>query len=220
MAVSNDETLQGVEEVERFPSHDSNAASRGPVGIGTEPQLPNTCRKKTKRKRKREVKMDQEITDLRRSVESVVTPLDTSSALSRGRDQTDIDAENAAMEPTVRMLTNLAFTPVEQARTETPSHGLDDGRMTTRTQQPHVEALESELQPPMTTVVTTLSDEPDMAVSSVPNGINTIPGTDANMKSADDDRTMRRVPSGTNIAPEHRKWFTAVNITVGWDIAE
>ena len=141
------ETLQGAQEVERFPSHDSNAASRGPVGIGTEPQLPNTCRKKTKRKRKREVKMDQEVTDLRRSVESVVTPLDTSSALSRGRDQTDIDAEDAAMEPTVGMLTNLAFAPVEQARTETPTHGIDDGRTTTCTQQPHVEALESDLQP-------------------------------------------------------------------------
>jgi len=64
---------------------------------------------------------------------------------------------------------------------------------------------------PMTGIVTTLSDEPDMAVSSVPNGKNTIPGTDANMKSDDEDRTMRRVPSGTNIAPEHKKWFTAVH---------
>jgi len=207
----NYETLQGAQEVERFPSHDSNAASRGPVGIGTEPPLPNTNRKKTRRRRKREGKMDQEVTDLERSVDSVVTPLDTSSALSRIRDQMDIDAEDATIDPTVRMLTNLAFTPVEQARTETPSHGIDDGRTTTRTQQPHVEELTSDLQPPMTGIVTTLSDEPDMAVSSVPNGKNTIPGTDANMKSDDNDRTMRRVPSGTNIAPEHRKWFTAVH---------
>ncbi len=63
----------------------------------------------------------------------------------------------------------------------------------------------------MTEIATTLSDEPDMAVSSVPNGKNTIPGTDANMKSDDEDRTMRRVPSGTNIAPEHKKWFAAVH---------
>ena len=115
----DNEALQGVKEVEGIPSHDSTAASRGPVGIGTEPQLPNTYRKETKRKRKREVKMDQEVTDLERSVESVVTPLDTSSALSSRRDHRDIDAEeNAAMEPTVRMLTNLAFAPVEQGMSQ------------------------------------------------------------------------------------------------------
>ena len=92
---------------------------------------------------------------------------------------------------------------------QNPTHGIDDGRTTTRTQQPHDEALQSDFQPPMTEVVTTIPDEPDMAASSVPNGKITIPGTDASMKS--DENHEREPLSGLEIAPEHKKWFMAVH---------
>ncbi len=112
--------------------------------------------------------MNQEARDPGRSVDGVDTPKDTSSALLRARDQMVIDDADVAMEPTVRMLVNMAFTSVEVARTETPTHGIDDGRTTTRTQQPHDRvAPQGELQPPM---MDEISDEPDMVASSVPNG--------------------------------------------------
>ena len=89
--------------------------------------------------------MDQEVADSGESVDGVVTPEDTSSALLRIRDHMVIDDADVAMEPTVGMLVNMAFAPVDVARTETPSHGIDDGRTTTCTQQPNEETLQSDL---------------------------------------------------------------------------
>jgi len=63
-----DEVVQE-REVPRRPTNDIEAASRGTVGNGSEPQLPKTSRKKTNRLK--EVKMNREVTDLRRSVEAV-----------------------------------------------------------------------------------------------------------------------------------------------------
>ena len=69
-------------EVPRRPTNDIEAASRGTVGNGSEPQLTEANRKKTNRKKKKEVKMNREVTDLMRSVEEVNEHRDTSTALS------------------------------------------------------------------------------------------------------------------------------------------
>ena len=68
-------------EVPRQPTNDIEAASRGTVGNGSEPQLPETNRKKTNRKKKKEVKKNREVTDLMRSVEEFTELQDTSTAL-------------------------------------------------------------------------------------------------------------------------------------------
>ena len=55
-----DEVVQE-REVPRQPTNDIEAASRGTVGNGSEPQLPEASRKKTNRKKKTEVKMNREV---------------------------------------------------------------------------------------------------------------------------------------------------------------
>ena len=139
-STNSDEVVQE-REVPRRSTDDIEAASRGTVGNGSEPQLPETSRKKTNRKKG--VKMNREVKGLGRSVEEVIELQDTSTAVSDGRDQMAVVQRNDGdTDQNVRMLPNETFNPFENARTEPRIQNDEEGRTTTsNAQKPHAETF-------------------------------------------------------------------------------
>jgi len=114
--INNDDEVVQEQEVLRRSADDIEAASRGTVGNGSEPQLPKPNRNKTNRNKKKEVKMNREVTDLMRSVEEVTELQDTSTALSDVRDpMTVVRRIDEDTDQNVRMLSNKTFNPFENA---------------------------------------------------------------------------------------------------------
>ena len=157
-------------------------------------------------------------------------PLVTSSAAS----PTDLRRTEEGLQPQmlsdpgIAMSTDRTFTTVESERTESPypvgvnrttmvmTAMMDNGRTTTSSSQaPHDEALYNDPTTPM-------NDEPDTVVTHEPNGINTIPVTNTNMRN-DENHLMTNdsinhldehnaITSTCLISANHQKWFTSVHI--------